>query len=301
MNINEKKEISLRYFFEILLTRKKLIIASSLIFALLSIAIALIIPNKYQSTILVVPNATDSDMSLSERYGGFASLAGISLDDQSSNSIEIAKEVIQSRKFISNFIEKNDLLVPLMAAKGWDETSNILIINEKIYDTSSNMWMRDVKPPLKSEPSLQEAYKYWIDDVFSMSENRYNGFIKYSIEHYSPHFTKEVAELLISELNTTMRDNDIMEADLAIEYMNSELENTNSEELRSLFFDLIQTKIEVKMLAFSRPEYIFKTIDPPIVPEKKSSPNRAFICITLTLLGFFLTCLFVLLRDFIDR
>ena len=235
----------------------------------------------------MVPNATDSDMSLSERYGGFASLAGISLDDQSSNSIEIAKEVIQSRKFISNFIEKNDLLVPLMAAKGWDETSNILIINEKIYDTSSNMWMRDVKPPLKSEHSLQEAYKYWIDDVFSMSENRYNGFIKYSIEHYSPHFTKEVAELLISELNTTMRDNDIMEADLAIEYMNSELENTNSEELRSLFFDLIQTKIEVKMLAFSRPEYIFKTIDPPIVPEKKSSPNRAFICITLTLLGFF--------------
>ena len=82
MNINEKKEISLRYFFEILLTRKKLIIASSLIFALLSIAIALIIPNKYQSTILVVPNATDSDMSLSERYGGFASLAGISLDEQ---------------------------------------------------------------------------------------------------------------------------------------------------------------------------------------------------------------------------
>ena len=98
-----------------------------------------------------------------------------------------------------------------------------------------------------------------------------------------------------------MRDGDVMEADLAIEYMNSELENTNSEELRSLFFDLIQTKIEVKMLAFSRPEYIFKTIDPPIVPEKKSSPNRAFICVVITLLGFFLTCLFVLFRDFVNR
>ena len=190
-NVNEKKEISLRYFFDILLTRKKLIIICSLIFALLSVMIALIIPNKYQSTILVVPNVTDSDMSLSERYGGFASLAGISLDDQSSNSIEIAKEVIQSRKFISNFIEKNDLLVPLMAAEGWDETSNTLIINENIYDASSNKWIRDVKPPLKSEPSLQEAYQYWIDDVFSMNENRYNGFIKYSIEHYSPYFTKK--------------------------------------------------------------------------------------------------------------
>ena len=118
-----------------------------------------------------------------------------------------------------------------------------------------------------------------------MSENRYNEY-KYSIEHYSPHFTKEVAELLISELNTTMRDNDIMEADLAIEYMNSELENTNSEELRSLFLDLIQTKIEVKMLAFSRPEYIFKPLIHPWF-QKRNLLQIELICITLTLLGFF--------------
>ena len=32
------------------------------------------------------------------------------------------------------------------------------------------------------------------------------------------------------------------------------------------------------MLAEVRPEYVFKTIDPAVVPEEKSKPSRALIC-----------------------
>ena len=50
-------------------------------------------------------------------------------------------------------------------------------------------------------------------------------------------------------------------------------------DLRNLFYDLIQSQTETMMLANVREEYVFKTIDPATVPEFKSEPKRAFICI----------------------
>ena len=55
------------------------------------------------------------------------------------------------------------------------------------------------------------------------------------------------------------------------------------------------------MLANSRPEYLFKTIDPAIVPEEESSPKRALICVLGTLLGGMLSVLWVLIRHYVFK
>ena len=52
------------------------------------------------------------------------------------------------------------------------------------------------------------------------------------------------------------------------------------------------------MLAQVRPEYVFKTIDPAVVPEKKSKPQRALICVLGTLLGGMFAVVIVLLRHY---
>ena len=52
------------------------------------------------------------------------------------------------------------------------------------------------------------------------------------------------------------------------------------------------------MLAQVRPEYVFKTIDPAVVPEEKSEPKRALICVLGTLLGGMLSVLIVLVRHY---
>ena len=53
------------------------------------------------------------------------------------------------------------------------------------------------------------------------------------------------------------------------------------------------------MLANVRDEYVFKTIDPAIVPENKSEPKRALICVLGTLLGGLLALIYVLGRHYI--
>jgi LPS O-antigen subunit length determinant protein (WzzB/FepE family) len=55
------------------------------------------------------------------------------------------------------------------------------------------------------------------------------------------------------------------------------------------------------MLAKVRQEYAFKTIDPAVVPEEKSEPNRALICVLGTLLGGMLAVLWVLVAHYVIK
>ena len=53
------------------------------------------------------------------------------------------------------------------------------------------------------------------------------------------------------------------------------------------------------MLAKVSEQYALTVIDPPLIPEKKSKPNRALICILGTLLGGMLSVLIILVRKLI--
>jgi LPS O-antigen subunit length determinant protein (WzzB/FepE family) len=103
------------------------------------------------------------------------------------------------------------------------------------------------------------------------------------------------------DLNNFMRDRDVREAELSIEYLNNEVSGTKSEALKDVFYNLIKTNTEKKMLAFSREDYLFRIIDPPIAPEEKSSPNRPLICILGFLLGLMFSFIYVLFMNYIFR
>jgi len=52
------------------------------------------------------------------------------------------------------------------------------------------------------------------------------------------------------------------------------------------------------MLAKATPEYLFKTIDPAVVPELRVKPNRSLIAALGVLLGGMLGVLLVLIRHY---
>ncbi len=55
------------------------------------------------------------------------------------------------------------------------------------------------------------------------------------------------------------------------------------------------------MLANVRDEYVFKTVDPAVVAERKAKPKRALIVILAVMLGSLLSMMFVLVRYFSDK
>ena len=297
-------EIDLRELFSVIWAGKILIIAITLVFAIGAVALALWMPNIYKSEALLAPaeEAQGGGLSaLANQFGGLASLAGINLGKNGgADKTELAIEVMQSRKFTSDFIEKHHILPELMAVDKWSLSDNKISYDPELYDATTKEWVRKVKPPLQAKPSMQEAYKAFTK-IFSVTSDKQSGLVTVSIEHKSPYIAKQWVDWLVTDINQVMKQRDVTEAKRSTEYLEKQIEQTNVADIRTVLYKLVEEQAKTIMFAEVRDEYIFKTIDPALVPEEKFKPKRALICVLGTLLGGMLAVFIVLVRYFVKK
>lgn len=294
-----QNEVDLRELFMVLWKGRFWIIYTTLTAAVITVAIALWLPNIYRSEALL---AVDEDGSggladLAAQYGGLASLAGISLPASGSSDKAVAIETLKSLQFISEFIEQRDILAELMASTSYDLASGEISYKKKIYDIESDVWTRKAKLPYVPKPSYQEAYEEFMEIMF-ISEDQETGFVTLAIEHISPRIAERWVTWLIEDVNRKMLTEDRAEAQQAIDYLTDQLQQTQVVALEEVFYSLIEEQTKTIMLASARPEYIFKTIDQAAIMEEKASPQRALICILGVILGGIFGTLLVLLKGY---
>ena len=191
-------------------------------------------------------------------------------------------------------MERRDLLSELMAASTYNINTGELAYDPAIFDPETRIWTRDVKPPLQKKPSSQEAFLI-MTEILAVNEDNETGFVTVSIEHISPLIAYEWVTWLVDDLNREMMLEATAEAQQSIDYLIKQLENTQVVALEQVFYTLIEEQTKTLMLANSRAEYLFKTIDPAIAPERKSRPWRTLISILGTLLGGILGALGILI------
>ena len=292
-------EIDLIKLWRIVWDGKWKIIAISSVFAVMSVFYALSLPNIYKSDALLMPNSQSNNSgalgALAGQFGGLASLAGINLKGASDDKTAFALEIIRSREFLYKFIEERNLKPLLMALEGWNQPTNTLLYNAKVYDKDADKWLREVKAPLKPEPSLHETYDKFIKNHLVVSQDKETGTIKVSVLHYSPYVAKELVDEIVKEINKTVKLQDEAEATKSIQYLERELENTNLAGMKALFYQLIENQQQTLMLSKVRDDYVFKVIDKAVVPELKHSPRRAIICIVGTIFGGIIGVIIVVL------
>lgn len=300
----QNKNLNVRDFVRLSWRHKWFVIGLTAVFAVASVFIALSIPDQYKARVLLAPSEDQQGGGLSalaSQFGGIASLAGINLGGKSRDNTLIALKILQSRQFIMKFIDTHALLVPLMAGKEWDRNSEQLVINAEKYDVESKKWIRDVSYPFQVKPTLFEAYEAFTE-LLSVKSDTKAGTVSIALEFYSPHLAQQWLTLLVAELNAYMLDKDRKKSQKSIDYLEEQIVGTQVAELRSVFFQLIQEQTKKAMLAEAREEFMFKTVDAAIVPERKSKPSRALICVVITLLGGFLSLLLVHMRQaFINK
>lgn len=83
-------------------------------------------------------------------------------------------------------------------------------------------------------------------------------------------FAKQWVEWLVADLNQVMKQKDIDEAQRNIAYLKVQLEKTPVADMQTVFYKLIEEQTKTLMLAEVNQEYVFKTLDPAVVPEEKS-------------------------------
>jgi LPS O-antigen subunit length determinant protein (WzzB/FepE family) len=300
MNDTNKQgqDISLMEIFKIFWNAKSFIIILTTLVAISSIFYSLTLHNIYKSEVTLAPvNSSESSgaSSLISQYGGLASMAGVNLGAFSSstnNRTLEALQIIQSRKFVIDFIERNGLSKHLMATKEWDSDTRQIITDKSLYDEKTSLWVSD-------EENFPSDRNLYLDFLSRLSINRFKemdgGFITIGFEHKSPDFAQKVLSFLIEDINKLFVTQDIQKSLNSVSFLESRLEKTNLSEVRKAMFRLIEQETKKLMIAQADKEYVFRVLDPAIAPERKSKPSRSFIVILSTTLGGIFAIFFLLI------
>jgi len=300
MNVKQiqQEDLSLYGLFSLFISNWLTLVVSGFSFAIIALLWAINQPNIYKAETLLMPTADEQSGlgGLAGNFGGLAAMAGVNLPESGSNNTKLALELIQSQSFLGEFIEEYDLKVLLMAAKDWDMEANKIILNEKVFNTASNIWVRKVSAPRKATPSLQETAKV-LSQLIAVEQDPKSKFVKISIEFYSPHIAAKWTRNLVALLNMKIRQMDRNEATESIEYLKKIASESYVHELKRVFSSLMEEQLKSSMLAEVRKDYVFKVVDPAVAPELKSKPSRAIIIIIAGFLGGIVGLIIILFRS----
>ena len=280
-------EMGLRELFTVLWASKVTIVVITTIFAVASVLYSLSIPNQYKANISLA-SAQQNSGNLSgslNQLGGLASIAGINIGGGENNKMQITREIMTSRSFIESFIDANNISDKVGAVIGWDKESNQLIYNQDSYDSQTQSWLSD-----DDTPNSWDLYQSFLGMLTIEQEM---DLLLVSLEHYSPYLAKELLDLYLEEINKHMQARQVLKVSNNIEYLQSQIRKTSISEMQAVFYTIIEEQMKSKMLAEANPDYALIVVAASMVPEERSRPKRALICIFGTLMGGMLSFMWV--------
>ncbi len=234
-----------------------------------AIAYLMIATPMYRAEVVLVPPEEDSmsgggSGSMGDKLGGLASLAGLSLGQESSSELT-ADAVLDSRALIEEFIRRNDL-VPLLLKKLQRKT----------------MW---------------RAVKVFKDNLTKIRKDQLKGTTKVAVEWSDPVTAAQWANGLVALTNELLRTRARADASRNIDYLTKQLETTTDVDLRRSLYDILEMQTQKLMLANGRVEYAFRVVDPGVPPEVRSRPQPLLVLLIALGLGLAFGCTTAFVRQ----
>jgi capsular polysaccharide biosynthesis protein len=291
---NNDKDYDLSEILSFLWKKKLLILSITFAFSAASYFYAISIADTYSSKTILAP--INQDESLSSKLGSLsplASLSGVNLPGDTSPKTLEAIERMKSFDFFSTYFLPNIKLENLFAIKKWDINNNIIIYEDSIYNKEKDSWVRDVSHPFQKIPSDQEAYIVY-KNIFNITQDQDTQFLTLTIESKSPYLAKEWLNIIVFNINESMKENDRKDAQNSISFLNNSVKLTNLQSLQLATTNLLEQQMQILMMTASSGDYVLRTIDSPVAPEKKSGPNRMIIIFGFSLIGFIFSILILL-------
>ena len=124
--------------------------------------------------------------------------------------------------------------------------------------------------------SIQDSFEIY-KKIITISQDQKTSFIKLSVKHQSPYIAKKFTEIIIYQINESMREEEKKKTSKSIDFLNFQTSQTQYGEVRNALSKLQEEQMKALMLIESDDSYVLKTLDSPVAPEKKSEPIRLFI------------------------
>jgi uncharacterized protein involved in exopolysaccharide biosynthesis len=261
-----------------LFAQKWLVIVVASVFVCTAVAYALLATPIYRAEVVLAPVAENQS---SSKLGGLASLAGINIDLDSKKIQAIA--LLRSRVFIERFIVDENLL-PILFADRWD--------------AANKRWLAS---SVEEQPDIRDAVKFFAEQVRFVTDDVQTGLITVAIEWTDPRLAADWAAELVTRINHIVRYRDIQEYQKKLEYLNAQLSAATLLEVRQAIAEVVEEQINAITLAYAQTEYVFKVIDPAVVPKEKISPKRTLIVVIAGVFGLFFGMILALIRSSWNR
>lgn len=294
-------DIDFKEFFIAIWNGKFIVSLVTSVFIVLSIYIALAIPNKYQSATLLVPNESSAQNSLSSMTSGLggaaAGMLGINISGGAMDKGDYAIALITSKEFFKKLSEIDEILPNIYVSERYDFVSNKIIYEEDSYDSEKGIWVRNPPKGKNVIPSYLEVYPIYTKNL-KIKKNNNTGFIEMTYAHVSPFFAQYLLSTIIEEVNTLSRTRDFERSKNSLNYLEEEVSKTKQKEVSASISKLMESELRIQMLSNIDEHYLIRPIDEPYVPENRFSPNRRVIVIVSTLFGGLLGCLIAIIIHF---
>ncbi len=277
-------EFTLKELWDIFYSNIYILLTTTSVIVVLSVIYALILPPMYQSQVMMV-NSDQNDRAsqlsgIANQFGGLASLAGINLGSSGGNDVLTSISILQSRSFIIEFINANDLKP---------------ILFEDQYDQKDKSWEDNTVP---SDWDAHEIFSslYVVDyDEFG------SPVITLSLEWYDPIIAASWANLLVDKLNEYTKKEAMKDSEKSIEFLEIEISNTSNTNSKQILFQMIEQQMNKQMLANSSDQYEFRIIDRAVPAQEKHKPKRRVIVLLGTLLGIALSIIIILIKELLRK
>lgn len=275
-------------------------------FTLATIILSLFMTNIYTAKAVIKPVMPDRYSSrlslLSGQFGGLASMAGIATPSPSS-SVEIVN-LLKSNVLKKEVIEQHQLL-PILFPKQWDQEKKAwkkpgISLNPLTY--IAKLKPSDPKAPKKESgvPDTWDGIRA-LDKLVKINYNMKEDIITISADFRDAEMAAKIADYFLVTLNEHMSSEAKRIATVNKEYLEKQLFQTSDTLVQQKIYSLIAEKIETMMMAEVKEGFAFKVLDPPMTPDRKSSPKRAQMAVIAFMVSLFIGVAVVLFREYLKK
>lgn len=262
--VHDDDRISLREVGAVVWRGKGVVLAVTAVFALASVAYALLATEIYRAEVLLAPAEEQSAPAIGGQLGGLAALAGINVGER--DNVE-ALAVLRSRDFAREFVMENNLLPTFFP---------------DVWDAAGERWVVD--DPADA-PDVRDGVRYFRERVLDVSEDTRSGLVTVAIEWTDPETAAAWAGELVQRLNARLRQRALEDAQTNVAFLQAEMANADLLTLQQSIGQLLQSEMQKLMLARGSEEFAFRVVDPAVPPKYRARPKRTVIAVVGTLLG----------------
>lgn len=230
------------------------------------------LPSKYTSKVTIIPS---EDLTTISQNQGLSNTVGNLLGVSSSSGLNNLKfihsmEVLNSYGFFEKLISKHDILLEI--------------------NREANFY---------SKPSVQNAYRVLNENILTLDFDTRKNILILSATHSSGEFAKKLLDILVAEINETMKNEDVQKSQASINFLYQQIEDTELSEVKDVLSSLVQKQIEKIMIAESSPEYVFKTLDYAVIPEQDNKSKSVISLLLIQMLLLAISMLFFAFRRYL--